>query len=83
MSKPDKNFDIKNAKETIPIKCLRRVTPKGKTLMLEFEVKSAKDSNKLVEKKWLLRMKDKKMADAWTDIINYQVGQIPTRKSTM
>lgn len=28
-------------------------------------------------------MKDKKMADAWTDIINYQISQIPSRKSTI
>lgn len=28
-------------------------------------------------------MKDKKMTDAWTDIINYQVTQIPSRKSTI
>jgi len=28
-------------------------------------------------------MKDKKMADSWTDIINYQVTQIPSRKSTI
>lgn len=23
------------------------------------------------------------MADAWTDIINYQISQIPSRKSTI
>ena len=28
-------------------------------------------------------MKDKKMADSWTDIINYQVSQIPSRKTTL
>jgi hypothetical protein len=28
-------------------------------------------------------MKDKKMADSWADIINYQVAQIPSRKTTL
>ena len=35
------------------------------------------------ERKYVFRMKDKKMADAWADIINYQVGQIPSRKTTL
>ena len=35
------------------------------------------------ERKYVFRMKDKKMTDAWTDIINYQVGQIPSRKTTL
>ena len=54
-------------------------------LTLEFEVRilDKKHNEKVEEKKWVLRMKDKKMVDVWTDIINYQVAQIPSRKSTM
>ena len=49
----------------------------------KIESSGGKNVEKAEEKKWVFRMKDKKMADAWTDIINYQVAQLPSRKNTL